>query len=76
MTKEYIIKDIIEYLRHKERVYRERDVLNENDRVGGVVYLMGMIQSGHITMEKALQILPAIQDPYSEYTVEFKTVEK
>jgi hypothetical protein len=74
MTREYMVKDtvkdIIEYLRHKEKEY-----LNDKSDIGGVACLYRMVQDGDMKMDMMLQILPAIQDPYSEYTVEFKTVE-
>ena len=70
-NKERYVRDIIEYLRHKEREYRERDVLNENDKFGGFVCLQGMIQDGTMTMKLALQIKPLLDDPYTDYEIDF-----
>ena len=69
--KERYLRDIVDYLRHKEIEYRERNVLNENDKLGGFVYLQGMVQDGTISMEKALQIKPLLDDPYTDYEIEF-----
>ena len=69
--KERYLRDIIEHLRYKEREYRERDVLNENDKLGGFVYLQGMVQDGEISMEKALQIKPLLDNPYADYKINF-----
>ena len=70
-NREKYVRDIIEYLRHKEREYRERDVLNENHKLGGFVYLQGMIQDGTMTMKSALQIKPLLDDPYTDYEIDF-----
>lgn len=69
--KEKYLRDIIDHLRHKERKYRERDVLSDNDVLGGFVYLQEMVQNGTISMEKALQIKPLLDDPYTDYEIEF-----
>jgi len=60
---------VIEYLRYKERKYLERDVLNDNDLISGTMILDEMIKKGDITLSKAMQIFPAIKNPYNEYTV-------
>ena len=70
-NREKYVRDIIEYLRHKEREYRERDVLNENHKLGGFVCLQRMIQDGTITMKSALQIIPLLYDPYTDYEIDF-----
>ena len=69
MNKGKYIKDIIEYLRIKEREYLERNVMNDNN-VGGFAILGSMVQNGDMNLSQALQIYPAIQDPYSDYTIE------
>jgi hypothetical protein len=66
---EKIASDLIEYLRIKEREYLERNILDDNHIVSGTMILGEMIQKGDISMDKALQIFPAIHYPYNDYTV-------
>ena len=64
-SRKRMARGVIEYLRHKEKQYHEGKA-----DIGGVASLYQMVQDGTMKMDMMLQILPAIQNPYSEYTLE------
>jgi len=72
MRKKRLIKDVVEHLRYRQRIWFEQPldrILDGKREISGVQFLMEMVQDGSIDMRKALQILPAIESYQFKYEI-------